>query len=566
MSKQQTVDEVQLKKSLTGIAGFYEITGGGIPTGRPTLVCGRAGCGKTLFGMEFLVRGVTEFDEPGVFISFEENENELAENVASIGWDLRALIKEKKIFLDYIFIERSEIEETGEFNLDGLFIRIESAIQEVNAKRIVIDTMEALFSGFPNEAILRAEIRRLFRWLKDKGLTAVITGEQGEQSFTRHGLEEYISDCVVFLDHRMTEQLAIRRLRVVKYRGTSHGTNEYPFLIDEKGFSVIPITAVGLDYNVSSERLSSGIERLDTMLGIKGFFKGSSILVSGTAGTGKSSLASFFVDAACRRNERSLYFSFEEPPQQIMRNMTSIGLNLDQWVQNGVLAFRSLRITTFGLEMHLAMMLKTIQEFKPQVVVIDPISNLTSIGSVRDSKAVLTRLIDYMKMKGITSMFTDLAYAGNATETTETEISSLMDSWVLLRDIELNGERNRGMYILKSRGMSHSNQIREFLITDKGLDLINVYVGSSGVLTGTARVIQEARESSEEVERALSIERIQREVERKKRMRESRISVIQETFTREIEDLEQSLAEIKTQQGILLNEKNHLSKMRGEDQ
>lgn len=556
---------MQLEKCPTGIEGFDEITGGGVPAGRPTLVCGGAGCGKTLFGMEFLVKGATRYGEPGVFIAFEENEKELADNVGSLNWDLDALVAEKKIFLDHVHIERSEIEETGEFNLDGLFIRIEAAVQAVKAKRITIDTIEALFSGFTNEATLRAEIRRMFRWLKNKGLTAVITGEQGAKSLTRHGLEEYVSDCVVFLDHRMVDQIATRRLRVVKYRGSSHGTNEYPFLIDAKGVSVVPVTALGLDYNVSTERIPTGVARLDTMLGGQGFYRNSSILVSGTAGTGKSSLAAYFLNATCKREERALYFSFEEPPQQIIRNMGSIGIDLERWVKKGALLFRSLRVTTLGLEMHLAVMLKTIQEFKPQVVVIDPISNFHSIGSGRDAKTVLTRLIDYMKTNGITSMFTDLAHGRSHLESTETEISSLMDTWILLRDIEQSGERNRGLYILKSRGMAHSNQIREFLITENGLDLIDIYSGPEGVLTGTARVAQEARESAQAMDRTYQIERIEREIMRKKRGLKAQLSVVEDTFQRDIENLEQSLKEIQQQQAISRSERSKLGKMRGKD-
>lgn len=567
MSQQNRRDGfAELKKCPTGISGFDEITGGGIPAGRPTLVCGAAGCGKTLFAMEFLVRGATEFGEPGVFIAFEENEKELIENVASLGWDLNALMEEKKIYLDHIHIERSEIEETGEFNLDGLFVRIECALQAVKAKRIVLDTIEALFSGFSNEGLLRAEIRRLFRWFKERGLTAVITAEQGDQSLTRHGLEEYVSDCVVSLDHRMSNQVAVRRLRVVKYRGSSHDTNEFPFLIDQKGFSVIPITAMGLDYSVSTDRISTGIERLDTMLGGKGIYKCSNILVSGTAGTGKSSIAAYFVDAACRRKERSLYLSFEEPPRQIMRNMASIGLDLEQWVKKGLLVFRSMRVTTLNMEMHLATILKAIRDFMPHVLVIDPISNLSSNDDGRDAKSLLTRLIDYMKTNGITSMFTDLAHAGSALEKTKTEISSLMDTWILLRDIEIYGERNRGLYVLKSRGMSHSNQIREFLITEKGIDLIDVYVGSSGVLTGTARIAQEARELAEEQQRAYRIESIQRDMERKKRAMETQIGAIKDTYARELEDLEQSLVEARTEQTTLLSERQQLGQMRGKDE
>ena len=563
--KTQQKTSIALEKCRTGISGFDEITGGGLPKGRPTLVCGGAGSGKTLFAMEFLLNGATQYNEPGIFISFEENERELTENVASLGWDLEALGRENKIFLDHVYIERSEIEETGEFNLEGLFIRIESALSAVNAKRIAVDSMEALFSGFSDEMTLRAEIRRLFRWLKEKGLTAVITGEQGKGSFTRHGLEEYISDCVVFLDNRMNDQVATRRIRVVKYRGTSHGANEYPFLITEKGFSVLPITSLNLDYSVSTERISTGVERLDTMLGGQGFFRGSSILVSGTAGTGKSSLAARFAAAACNRGEQALYFSFEESPQQIMRNMGSIGIDLRSPAENGLLHFRSVRASSFGMEIHLSMMVKAMNDINPTVVAIDPISNLSSVGDEKEVKETLTRLIDYMKMKGITSFFTDLTFGGNALEKTQNAISSLMDTWILLKDIELNGERNRGMYVLKSRGMAHSNQIREFLITNDGLQLVDAYIGPGGVLTGTSRINQEAVETAEEQLRQQKLERLRRDLKRRENAMESRMQEIKDAFQSEKEEIEHALAELEVSKTSLNQNIRKLTKMRGAD-
>lgn len=555
----------KLEKSPTGIPGFDEITAGGLPKGRPTLVCGGAGSGKTLFGLEFLVNGIIQFDEPGVFISFEETENELNHNVASLGWNLDDLMRKKKLYVDHIHIERSEIEETGEFNLDGLFIRIQAAVEAVHAKRIGIDSIEALFSGFSNQSVLRAEIRRLFRWLKQKNLTAVISGEKGESTLTRYGLEEYISDCVIFLDHRMQEQVATRRIRVVKYRGTSHGTNEYPFLLTEDGFSVFPITSLNMDYQVSMERIPTGIERLDSMISGGGYYRGSSILVSGTAGTGKSSLGASFVSASCKRGEKAIYFSFEEAPQQIIRNMNSIGIDLKSHVDEGLLKFHSARATSYGLETHLASILSMIETEQPAVVVVDPISNLSSVAELNDVKEMLTRIIDYMKMKGITALFTDLSHTGSSQETTEAEISSLMDTWILLRDIEYNGERTRGIYLLKSRGMGHSNQIREFLITDNGLQLNDVYVGSGGVLTGTARVTQEALEAQESSLRKQKIESMRREMERKQRAMEGRIQELQNMFISEKEELEHAIAQAEMEEDTFLRNKEVLSQMRGSD-
>lgn len=528
-----------LPKAATGIQGLDEITQGGLPRGRPTLVCGSAGCGKTLLSMEFLVRGATQYGEPGVFMAFEESAEELTQNVRSLGFDLNRLVKQKKLVIDFVRVERNEIEETGEYDLEGLFIRLNAAIESIGAKRVVLDTIEALFSGLQNEGILRAELRRLFRWLKDKGVTAVITGERGDGTLTRRGLEEYVSDCVILLDHRITDQVSTRRMRIVKYRGTTHGTNEYPFLIDEDGFSVLPITSLGLQHEVSNERVSSGIPRLDIMLGGEGFYRGSTILVSGTAGTGKTSLSGHFVDAACRRGERCLYFAFEESPGQLIRNMRTIGLDLGKWVKKNLLQIHSSRATLFGLEMHLAMIHKLVQQTEPQVVVFDPVGALVQAGTRRDANATIVRLIDFLKLRKITAMLVNLTAPGNVLEQTEVGISSIVDTWLLLRDIELAGERNRAMYVLKSRGMRHSNQLREFLITDHGLELLDVYVGPEGVLTGSSRLSQEARERALALTGQQEAERKQRERERRREALEAKITAMRKEF--EIEDAESSV-------------------------
>ena len=489
----------QLQKSPTGIQGLDEIIGGGLPKGRPTLVCGGAGCGKTLLAMEFLVRGAINFNEPGVFMAFEENAQDLAQNVASLGFDLEDLVAHKKMLIDFVYLERSEIVDSGDFDLEGLFIRLGLAIDSIGAKRVVLDTIESLFASLPNQLVLRAELRRLFRWLKDKGVTAIITGESGNEMLTRQGLEDYVSDCVIKLDHRVTAQTSTRRLRIVKYRGSTHGTNEYPFLIDEEGISVLPVTSLGLQHTVSLERIPSGIDRLDTMLGGRGYYRGSSILVSGTAGTGKSSLAAQFADAACRRGERTLYFAFEESDQQIIRNMRSIGLDLEPWVQSRLLQFRAIRPTFFGLEMHLSSMHKAIVAFKPEIVIVDPLNSFIAVGDELEFKSMLMRLVDFLKSNQITGFFTCLISGGDPQTISHVTISSLIDTWLLLRDIESSGERNRGLIILKSRGMPHSNQIREFLITDRGLKLQDVYVGTAGVLTGSARLQQEAQDNANKI-------------------------------------------------------------------
>lgn len=520
----------QLPKSPTGIQGLDEITGGGLPRGRPTLVCGGAGCGKTLLAMEFLVRGATQFNEPGVFMAFEENAKDLTQNVASLGFDLKDLVARKKIVVDFVYIERSEIEESGEYDLEGLFIRLGHAIASIGAKRVVLDTIESLFSGLPNPLILRAELRRLFRWLKDKGVTAIITGERGEGTLTRQGLEEYVSDCVIVLDHRVSEQTSSRRLRVVKYRGSTHGTNEYPFLIDEDGISVLPITSLGLQQTVSTQRISSGIARLDMMLGGMGYYRGSSVLVSGTAGTGKTSLAAHFADAACRRGERAVYFAFEESPSQIMRNMRSIGIDLERWVKKGLLRFQASRPTFSGLEMHLTRMHKAVNAFKPHVVIVDPLNSFIIGGNETEVKAMLMRLVDFLKTNQITGFFTSLTSGGGALEQSEVAISSLIDTWLLVRDIEFGGERNRGMYILKSRGMAHSNQIREFLLTDHGVELRDVYVGPEGVLTGSARLTKEAENQAAMLIRNQEVELRRIELERKRTTLDAQIAMLRAEF------------------------------------
>jgi circadian clock protein KaiC len=551
-----------LSKTPTGIAGLDEITFGGLPTSRPTLICGSPGCGKTLFGIEFIVRGAQEFNEPGVFFAFEEKKDDLAVNVSSLGFDLDKLQKEKKLKIDYIHVDKSEIEETGEYDLGGLFIRLNYAIDSIGAKRVVLDTIENLFLGLSDEGILRAELRRLFNFLKDKGVTAVITGERGENSLTRQGLEEYISDCVILLDHRVINQVSTRRLRIVKYRGTVHGTNEYPFLIDEDGISVLPVTSLQLDKRVSSDRISSGISSMDEMLAGQGFFRGSSILISGTAGTGKSSIAASFANAACLRKEKCLFFAFEESPQQIMRNMKSIGMDLQAHVDKGLLKFIASRPTMYGLEMHLVSIHKTIQQFKPKVVVLDPITNLITVGTMGDVKAMLVRLIDFLQGQQITVMFTALTLNNIVNDQTDEGISSLVDAWILIRDIEANGERNRGLYVIKSRGMKHSNQIREFVITNQGLSLIDVYLGPDGVLTGSAREAQILLEETGQVLQTNAVGRKDRELVRKRKVLEGKIDSLRTEFESTEEELNKIHVEEEIKRGMVEQTRQKIVKIR----
>ena len=554
-----------LAKSLTGIRGLDEITEGGLPKGRPSLICGNAGCGKTILAMEFLLHGAIDYGEPGVFVSFEETDDDLISNFGALGYDLKDLDARRLLALEYVYIERSEIEEAGDYNLDGLFIRLGQAIDAIGAKRIVLDTIETLFGGLTNGAILRAELRRLFRWFKDRGVTAVITGERGERTLTRYGLEEYVADCVILLDLRVDEQISTRRLRIVKYRGSEHGANEYPFLIDKQGISILPITSLGLDHTVSDERISSGIPRLDTMLSGEGYFRGSSILVSGTAGSGKSSVSAKFAEAACSRGEKCLFFAFEESPQQIMRNMRSIGIDLAPWVAQGLLRFHASRPSVHGLEMHLVTMHKLILEWDPAIVVVDPISALTVVGSDTEAKSMLTRLIDFLKTRKVTTLLTGLTSISDKLEASTEEIPSLIDTWLSLRDIEYKGERNRGMYILKSRGMAHSNQIREFILSDKGIDLVDVYLGPEGVLTGAARVGQESQDKSGAVVRQQELQRKKREYERKRQALEANIAALHEEFDTATEIIDSLSEEEQQRDAVMVHDRADMAKLRRAD-
>jgi circadian clock protein KaiC len=524
-----------LAKASTGIKGLDEITFGGLPKGRPTLVCGSAGCGKTLLGMEFLVRG-TQLGEPGVCITFEERVEDLIANVASLGFDLPQLIAEKKLRLDHVQLDRSQIEEAGEYDLEGLFVRLGYAIDAIGAKRVLLDTIEALFAGLSNTGILRAELARLFSWLKDKGVTTIVTGERGEGQLTRHGLEEYVSDCVILLDHHMSDTIFTRHLRVVKYRGSIHGTNDYPFLIDEHGISVLPITSLELQHTASDERISTGVPRLDIMLGGAGYYRGSSILVSGTVGTGKTTLAAQFVNAACGRGECCLYFGFEESLSQVTRNMRSVGIDLAPWLQAGLLQYYGIRPTAHGLEMHLVKMHKLVEDFRPRVVVIDPVTSLLSSATPSEVKGMLTRLIDFLKSQQITAFMTTLTSEVEHLEQTDVHVSSLIDTWLVLRDLESGGERNRGLMVLKSRGMAHSNQIREFLLTQNGIELQDVYIGPVGALTGSARLAQEAHEEAEELLQQYALAEKRRQSERKRKVLEAQIAALQaDIATEEVE-------------------------------
>lgn len=534
-----------LAKSPTGISGFDDLTLGGLPKGRPTLVCGTAGCGKTLFAATFLVHGARELDEPGVFVSFEERPNDIVENVASLGFDLDALIEAEKVVIEHIVVDPSEVAEIGDFDLEGLFLRLELAIDSIGAKRVVLDTIESLFSAFTNQAVLRAEIRRLFDWLKDRGLTTVITGERGDGALTRQGLEEYVSDCVLLLDHRVQNQISTRRLRIVKYRGSSHGTNEYPFLIDQGGFSVLPVSSLGLNHRVFDERVSTGVADLDAMVGGGGFHRGSSILISGVAGSGKSSLAASFVDAACKAGQKALYFSFEESQDQTVRNMRSLGIDLGKHIAAGRLKYVAARPTFYSLEMHLALMLRETLAFKPDVFVLDPLSAFTETGNRTEVHAMLLRIVDFLKSEGITGVLTHLTQSGQTVIETESGLSSLMDAWILLLNRESNGEFNRELYLLKARGVSHSNQVREFVMSSEGIRLLLPYTGQGQALTGAARRAAEAEERRQERQREIEAEKAQRQIEQRRRRTAAQIEILRSELEADEDEL-QGLVQTET--------------------
>ncbi|SHO66656.1 circadian clock protein KaiC [Pseudoxanthobacter soli DSM 19599] len=548
-----------ISKSLTGISGFDDLTLGGLPDGRPTLVCGSAGCGKTLFASTFLINGARLYDEPGVFVTFEERPADIVDNVASLGFGLDKLVEEGRIAFEHIAVDPAELAEAGDYDLEGLFLRLELAIETVGAKRVVLDTIESLFSAFSNLAILRAEIRRLFDWLKEKGLTTVITGERGDGALTRQGLEEYVSDCVILLDHRVQNQISTRRMRIVKYRGTAHGTNEYPFLIDEEGFSVLPVSSLGLNHKASEERVSTGIPDLDAMLSGGGFHRGTSILLSGVAGTGKSSVGASFVDAACARGEKAIYFSFEESANQAVRNMRSLGIDLGRWLEEDRLRFVAVRPTFYSLEMHLAVMLREIQRFEPTTVVLDPISAFIESGDRFEVQSMLLRVVDFLKSRGVTGVFTHLSHQQEGAVATDAGLSSLMDAWILLLNREVGGEFNRELYLLKARGMPHSNQVREFVMTEHGIKLIPPYLGESGALTGSVRKQEEARSRREEVRRKAEVSRLQRQIDQRRRRAAAQMEALKAEL--EADELEMQ-AFLKAEEDFLLQARADIAEMK----
>ncbi len=551
-----------LKKAPTGIHGFDEITEGGLPAGRPTLVCGSAGCGKSLFGLEFLVRGATQYGEPGVLMTFEERADDIARNVASLGFDTDVLVAKKKLVIDFVKIDRGEIEEHGEYDLEGLFIRLAHSIAAIGAKRVVLDTIEALFAGLSNQAILRSELRRLFGWLRERGMTTIITGERAGGQLTRQGLEEFISDCVILLDHRVIGQISTRRLRVVKYRGSTHGTNEYPFLIDENGISILPITSFGLEYEVSKERVPTGVGGLDEMLGGLGYYRGSTVLLSGTAGTGKTSMAAHLAQVTCARGERCLFFSFEESASQILRNMRTIGIDLQAFIRKDILRIHSSRPTVFGLEMHLVRMYKLISQFQPSVVIVDPVSNLQTAGTKEDTTNLFVRLVDFLREKGILGFLVSLTGAAKPLEATDEAISSMVDTWLLLRDLESNGERNKVLYVLKSRGMDHSNQLREFHITSKGVKLVNAYLGPEGVLTGSARLAQETQEIAAARVSRQELEKKKLALTHRRKTMEAQIEALRAEFHAEEEELRRAVASEKIRLGQIEIDRDAMARSR----
>ena len=523
-----------LDRAPTGISGLDQITGGGLPRGRVTLIAGSAGAGKTLLGLQFLVAGARDYGEPGVLLTFEESAAKVADNVRSLGFDLDELQRDGLLAVLSFQVEPTEIVAAGEFDFEPLFVILDDAITRVGAKRVVLDTIEVLFGAFGADSIVRAELSRLARWLEERGVTAIVTGERGEGTITRHGIEEYVSDCVIVLDHRVREEISTRRLRVVKYRGSAHGTNEYPFFISARGFVVLPITSITLDYGAPDERISTGIARLDHMLG-GGIFRGSTVLVSGTAGTGKTSLGAHMANAACGRGERVLWVLFEESPAQVLRNMRSIGLDLRPWTDAGLLHIWPARPATLGLETHLALLVQLLDEVTPTVTVLDGIASFADGVAASEVTSMLSRKMDLLKARGITTLATAL---GNGDAPSTLSVSSMVDTWLLLRNVESNGERNRLLFVLKSRGTAHSNQVREFVLTDHGAELVDVYVGAAGMLTGSARLAQQAAEREAQLRQADDLEHRRRELRRSITEHEAHFAAVQDQIAAERAELD----------------------------
>ena len=524
-----------LPKAPTGIQGLEEITGGGLPRGRSTLVTGGAGTGKTLLGVQFLVAGAREYGEPGVLVTFEESAEKVAANVASLGFDLGELQRDGLLVIHSFRTDPMEVQEIGEFDFGPLSLLLDDAIKRIGASRVVIDSIELLFVAFREQAIVRAELGRLFRWLEDRGVTSIVTGERGENdALTRHGIEEYVSDCVIALDHRSENDVSTRRLQVVKYRGSAHETNEFPFLISSRGFTVLPITSVVMEYTASGERISTGVPRLDTMLS-GGLFRGSMVLVSGGAGTGKSTLGAHLIDATCARGERALLVLYEESGGEVIRNMGSVGLDLGRWVEAGLLRIWAARPSAFGLETHLTILARLLDEHDPAVAVLDGIASLARQSSHGEAASMVARQVHMLKQRGITAMATTLGHEGEASVL---GVSSLVDTWLAVRNAESDGERNRLLFVLKSRGTSHSNQVREFVLTDDGVELVDVYVGPGGVMTGSARLAQEDRERGDQLQRKQEVRRRRRRLQGTIAQKRAQLDTLRDELAAEEDELD----------------------------
>jgi len=483
-----TSDYKTIPKTATGIPGLDQILNGGLPKGRVTLVVGNSGTGKTLLGIEFLVNGIRQHDENAILVTFEESASKVTENVSSLGFDLNNLQDDGKLTVMAFKVDLPE-KNRGYFDFSPLLVLLEEAIVCIGAKRVVLDTIELLFGAYSDQTTARIELVKLMRWLEDRGVTAIITGESGNNALTRFGIEEYVSDCVIVLDHRVREEISTRLLRVMKYRGSVHGTNEYPFLIAKNGFIVLPVSSLSLDYAVSRERVSVGVPELDEMLS-GGPYRGSTTLVTGVSGTGKTSVAMSMVNAACARGERSLVLLYEESAFQLERDMGSIGINLKRWTDSGMLKIWASRPLEYGLENHLAIFINMLESFKPAIVAIDGLTAFSRGGFDPDVFIFITRKIGILKARGITTVLTTLK-KDVEDESSSLHISSLTDTGILLRNIEKNGERNRLLAVTKSRGTAHSNQLREFTLSSDGIRLVDVYIGPDGILVGSERRAQE---------------------------------------------------------------------------
>ena len=531
----------------TGVKGLDDVLGGGIPQGHAMLLVGKPGTGKSILSMEYLLHGIELHKENGVYISFEESEKQIISNAASFGWKFEEMVKKNKLAISYIDMQPEQMRTVGDYDLSALILRVKGAIKKVNARRVVIDGINNLLSTFDDERIIRSDLLRLIREIKEVNATIFITGERGHDSWSKMGFEEYLADGLMHLDNRTDGNYQTREIQVVKCRGINHYTGKSPFIINSEGMSIRPLITADFDYKVLKSRVSTGIADIDNMLGGKGLYRGSTVYITGPSGAGKTSISSSFANGACSRGERALFLAFEESSDQIIRNMKSIGLSLDKWVNEKLLYFYTARATTNSLEGHLDNIMTMVREVEPTCVVLDPISAFRPIANENETKLMLIRLNDYLRARKITTVFTALSSDGEYSEHADVQLSSIADTWIVVRIMDYKGERNNVMQLMKSRGMSHSRQMKEMYFTGNGLKLQNVYQGPEGVLTGAARIGQEKYEKLKEARNVIEIDKNRKKIERKKSLLEASIEALKHEYEEELEALHAAIEEAEEQ-------------------